>query len=179
MLAWQVLTASYLPCCPTTISEIFKAALNETHLDYQNIQENSQKYTTCRLLLFSNWFLFHNMHPGQFPLPPLLPDPHLPFTLDSCLPHFRKEQASRRQQSNRTKRVTVRQGKSSCWAGEGNLIGRKESQEQAKKSEIRLLPLLGISQKHQAISHNVYTENLVQTHAGPIRQSLWAHMSPA
>lgn len=33
-------------------------------------------------------------------------------------------------------------------AGQGNPVGRKESQEQAKKSETAVLFLLGVSQKH-------------------------------
>ena len=43
----------------------------------------------------------------------------------------------------------------------------KESQEQAKESETHPLPQLGVIQKQQTNSHNMYAEVLVQTHASP------------
>lgn len=41
-----------------------------------------------------------------------------------------------------------------------------------------LLPLFGGSPKHQANSHNIHTEDLVQTFAGAVLQSLWDIMHP-
>ena len=39
------------------------------------------------------------------------------------------------------------------------------SQDQAKESELYLLPLLGVPQKHQANNYNVSAGDLAQTHA--------------
>ena len=53
-------------------------------------------------------------------------------------------------------------------SGQGNAIGRKELQEQLRKSELHLFSLWGFPHKHQANSHNIPAENLVDTHANPI-----------
>lgn len=54
--------------------------------------------------------------------------------------NMRKEQTSKRQ-PDRATQDTIRQGKRPhIDTGKGNLIGRKESQEQAEESEINLLP---------------------------------------
>jgi hypothetical protein len=53
-------------------------------------------------------------------------------------------------------------------AGQGNPVGEKESQEHARESKTHLLLLLGVPQSHQANSHNIYTEDLAQTPAGPV-----------
>lgn len=53
-------------------------------------------------------------------------------------------------------------------AGQGNLVGGKEYQEQAKESEIHPCLLLEVPQDHKAISYNIYAEDLVQTHEGEI-----------
>jgi hypothetical protein len=50
------------------------------------------------------------------------------------------------------------------------------SQGQVKESEMHLLPLLGVSQEHQANNHNIYT-NLIQTHAGPLLAIWWVIFS--
>jgi hypothetical protein len=42
-------------------------------------------------------------------------------------------------------------------AGQSDMIGRKESQEWEKESEIQLFPLLRVPENHQTISHNIYT----------------------
>lgn len=79
-------------------------------------------------------------------IPPCIP--HLPSPSDSLLLFLLREQASERQ-LNRTKQNTVRHGKSPhTVTGQGNLIGEKESQEQAKESKKQPLPLLGVSQEH-------------------------------
>lgn len=52
-------------------------------------------------------------------------------------------------------------------AQQGNPIWGKESQEQEKVLEMYLLLLLWVTQKHQANSHNISTEDMIQTHAGP------------
>lgn len=36
------------------------------------------------------------------------------------------------------------------------------------ESETHPFPLLGVLQKQQANSHDIYTEDLVQSHAGPM-----------
>lgn len=60
-----------------------------------------------------------------------------------------------------TKQDTIRHGQSPhIEAGQGNHMGGKESQEQAKESEMTLLPLLGVQRKHQASSHS-FAEDLV------------------
>lgn len=60
-------------------------------------------------------------------------------------------------------------------AGQENLIGENESQEQTKESETYPFLLLGSSQKHHANIHSIYTKNLVQTHDGSgfVFQSLY------
>jgi hypothetical protein len=82
--------------------------------------------------------------------------------------------------SHGTKQDTIRQSKHlHIEAWQSNLIGRKESQEQAKESEIYPLLLLGVPQKHQANSHNIYAEDLVQAHVGSMLAPLCASVSPA
>jgi hypothetical protein len=74
---------------------------------------------------------------------------------------LRKEQASKRQQP---KLDSTGKGKSpNIEAEQGNIIGGKGFQEQAKESETHLLILLGVPQKQQANSHNIYGEDLVET----------------
>ena len=59
-----------------------------------------------------------------------------------------------------TKQDTIGQDQSPhIEAGQGNQMGGKESQEQAKESEMTLLPLL-VPQKQQASSHS-FAEDLV------------------
>lgn len=43
---------------------------------------------------------------------------------------------------------------------------KKESQEQERELKLHPLPLLGVPQNHPANNHNIYTEGLVQSHAG-------------
>ena len=43
----------------------------------------------------------------------------------------------------------------------GNPTGGKEFQEQAKEPEIHPLSLLGVPQRHQAIIHKIYAEDLL------------------
>lgn len=68
------------------------------------------------------------------------------------------------------KRDTTRNNKkgniSHINAGQYNPIGEKESQEHTKESDIHPLPVLGVTQEHQATSRNICTEDLVQTPAG-------------
>ena len=60
-----------------------------------------------------------------------------------------------RQEQNRTKYDTLREGKSPpIKNGQGNTIGVKKPQEQANESKRHLPPLLGVPQKHQASIHN-------------------------
>lgn len=106
------------------------------------------------LFLIENRFFSDTIHPN-YSSPPSTPPGslHLPFPLDP-LPLYllsQKEQTSMRQQANRTKQDAIRQGESPRMeAGQGNLIGGKQSQEQAKESAIHLFLQLRISQKHKA-----------------------------
>lgn len=53
--------------------------------------------------------------------------------------------------------------------GQGNPDGGKEPQEQTKESEIHLLPLLGVSQKHKTNSHNIHEGDvLLKAHVDPM-----------
>jgi hypothetical protein len=56
--------------------------------------------------------------------------------------------------------------------GQGNPVGGKGSKEQANESEIHLPLQLGVLQNQQANSHNIYKEDLVQTHAIPVLATL-------
>lgn len=56
----------------------------------------------------------------------------------------------------------------SSYRGRARHLNKRESQEQTRKSETHQLPLLGVPQEHQANSHNTYTEDLVQPHAGSV-----------
>lgn len=91
-------------------------------------------------------------------LPKIQPHPHF---------LFRKEQISKREQSNITTQDRKRQGESlHIEVEQGNVIGGKVSHDQAKESGLHLLPLLGVPQKHQANSYNILAEHLAQIHAG-------------
>ena len=62
----------------------------------------------------------------------------------------------------------------------GNPVGEKGYQVQAKESKTHPLQQLGVPQKHQANSHNICAEDMVQTCAGPVHAatvslSLYAH----
>lgn len=110
-------------------------------------------------------------------LPLFLPALHIPYSPDLLYVfHFRKEQDSKTQQPNRTKKNIIKQVKIlHIQAWQGNSI-RKGTQEQAKESEIQPFPLLGVSQKHEANSHNIYSETWcrpVQAWCLPL-QSEWA-----
>jgi hypothetical protein len=58
------------------------------------------------------------------------------------------------------KQVTIRQSKSPHIRGQGNPEGGKESQEQAKESEIHPLSLFMAPQKHQPDNQILYAEDL-------------------
>ena len=47
-------------------------------------------------------------------------------------------------------------------------VTRKEFQEQAKKSEIPVVPQEGVPQEHQAKQPHVYAEDLAQSYAGSV-----------
>lgn len=87
---------------------------------------------------FLNKFISHTIHSDDS-FPSLysshLSSPLLYQAYTSPLLPFRKEQASKRQQSNRTKQDTKRQGKCPYTkAGQGNSTWGKEPQEQANDS---------------------------------------------
>ena len=61
--------------------------------------------------------------------------------------------------------VTVRLGINHLTKfGPNNPVGGKEFQEQLKELVKLSLPLLSVLQEHQATNHNLYAENLGQTH---------------
>jgi hypothetical protein len=85
---------------------------------------------------------------------------------------FRKEQASKRQQPKPTTAATtkdiIRQGKSAHMeAGQGNLTGVNVSRL-GKRVIDTPAPTICSPRKHKANSHNIYEDDLVQTHAGPV-----------
>lgn len=90
---------------------------------------------------FLNKFISHTIHSDDS-FPSLysshLSSPLLSQAYTSPLLPFRKEQASKRQQSNRTKQDTKRQTKAFILTLEDNPTGGKESREQAKVSETNL-----------------------------------------
>lgn len=81
-----------------------------------------------------------------------------------------------------TKQDTIRQGKRPhTKAGQGNLEGGNESQEQEKESEMHLFPLLGLPQKHQDNSHNLHARTCCRLlrHHVFCCYFLWAHSAHA
>lgn len=69
----------------------------------------------------------------------------------------------------RHNKITITQGKHPhIEAGQSNPTGGNESPEQAKESEIHMLLLLGVLQKDPANRQNIYSEDLMQSHAGPM-----------
>ena len=112
-------------------------------------------YLASNLTFFNFNFIYFTSR-LQFPLnAPLLPTP---------LFLFRKWQDSQGYQPNMSYQVAIRLGTSPhIKAGQGNPVGGKGSQEQAKESETPPLPLLGVPQEHQATQHNIYAEDLGQT----------------
>ena len=63
------------------------------------------------------------------------------------------------------KQYTVRAGTvRHIKTGQGNSVGGRGSQAQAKESETPPFPLFGIPQEH----HKLYAEDLVLTHTGPV-----------
>lgn len=73
-------------------------------------------------------------------------------------------------QAHRRKQNTVRQDKSPhIKARQGNAIRRKRVPGARKRvRDMYPLLLLGDPQEHQAHSHSIFTEGLVQIHAGPV-----------
>jgi hypothetical protein len=104
------------------------------------------------------WYIPQSRCPCALLLPSPLPPPVFPI-FPRSITHFfssRKEQVSKRQQPKVTKQDTIRLGISPhIKAEQGNPIGEKESQEQAKKSGMDGLVLLEVSQKQQANSFNL------------------------
>lgn len=107
-------------------------------------------------------FQSHAIPQPCFPLSWLLPvPPQFPYPLDPlpCL-CFNWERNRPPRDNNQTQEICnkIRQKpKYGVWIG--ITVGGKESQVQAKESETHPLPLLGIPHKHQANSHNIYTED--------------------
>lgn len=87
----------------------------------------------------------------------------------SLLFSFRKEQATERQRSTTKQYTTIQDERPyEVFGQDRGKIWRKEYQKQARVSETNLLPVLGIPQIYQAINHNIYAKDLVQTNTGPI-----------
>lgn len=128
--------------------------------------QSSVDYANMKTKLFFNFYLFfpHTIHPDcSFPSHHSSQFcPHLPSTQDplSAPPPPRKEQDSQGHQWNITQ-DTVRPGTSRhIKAGQGNPVGLKGSQAQAKQSEPPPLALSGVPpQKYQANHHNIYAED--------------------
>lgn len=96
---------------------------------------------------------------------------------------FRKEQSSKTQESTRTKQDTIRQSESPHKkTGQGKPKQSKESQKKAKVSEVHSLPLVGVPQKHQTKSYNMYGRPVTDPHRPTqakclLFQSLWVYSS--
>lgn len=94
-------------------------------------------------------FFSHTIHLNHSSPPSTSIHPHLPSPQVHSPSIFcsEKKQVSKRRQQNRTKQDTIRQSESHNIKSEQvNPIRGKESQEQAKESELHLLPLLGVPQ---------------------------------
>lgn len=96
---------------------------------------------------------------SSFPLP-IPPFPHsshiYPSTIFATSLSLSERRRSQRQQPNKIKQGTRQSKRPHIKAGKGIPAGGKES-------EIHLLPLLGVLQKHPANGHIIYVEGLVQT----------------
>lgn len=108
------------------------------------------------LIFIKNRFLSHTVHPN-----PILPSFNFcqlpihftfpPIYSSSALFPLRKEQDSKTQQTNMIKHDTIWKGKCpTIKTRKGNPVEKREFQEQVRKSETQLFPLLGVPQKHQA-----------------------------
>lgn len=108
-----------------------------------------------------------NSPPHLHPLLPVLLAPcHLPSNPDPfpLFPLQKREAGLQEMTARQDKQDTLRHGKAlSIKAGQGHPRRGKDSQEQAKESELHLPPLLGVSPGHQADSQNIY----MQIHTGP------------
>lgn len=108
-----------------------------------------------------------NSPPHLHPLLPVLLAPcHLPSNPDPfpLFPLQKREAGLQEMTARQDKHDTLRHGKAlSIKAGQGHPRRGKDSQEQAKESELHLPPLLGVSPGHQADSQNIY----MQIHTGP------------
>jgi hypothetical protein len=114
-------------------------------------------------LKVENRFFSYTIHPkNSFPF---LHSSYL-HPLTFLLPTFPLQKRSGLQEmtARQDKHDTLRHGKAlSIKAGQGHPRRGKDSQEQAKESELHLPPLLGVSPGHQADSQNIY----MQIHTGP------------
>lgn len=131
----------------------------------------------CWFCVFYYWNIsfFHIIHPkyncSSLHFSYLLP--HLPSPLDSFPLYFLIERADLLE-------ITVKQNKI-LWQSksphivtiQSNQTERKMSQEQTKESEIRVFPLLGVTEKHQANSHNIHVDQ-----DSAVLAFLWVHVSP-
>lgn len=120
---------------------------------------------------------FPSLHSSQSPQPPVSPwstPPPFPFG---------KGRVSKRQQQNRAKQDTIRQGKTP----HGHWTRQRSSRRgvlRTARGETHSFLQPGFPQKHQASSSNVCTAELVQSHVGPMLAASWAsftwtHVSPA
>lgn len=102
-----------------------------------------------------------SISPSYSPPPSLLPQ-----IQSHSVSFFRKEQASKRSHSNRTKHDTRQGRRPYINTGKGNTTGGKDSQEKAKES--RDIPASTVRDPTEtpALSCGIYAEDLAQTHAG-------------
>jgi len=118
--------------------------------------------------------------PNFLPISPVLQTHSLSISLQKRV--SLQETTTNQIQQNKTRYNKTRQ-KSSYRGRTGQLNRRKRVPRAGKRSETASLPVLGVPQKYKANNFNIYTEDLMQTHAGPIacHFSLWEfmHVSPA
>ena len=77
---------------------------------------------------------------------------------------------------DKTKTIRMKIAQENIQELETHLIthsGMKRPQENIRELETHLFTHSGISKKHYTGNHNVYTEDLMQPHAGPLHESFF------
>lgn len=122
--------------------------------------------------------LSYSTSQSQFSLSPLLPTLYLSSLLNS-VPHP-SEKSGPLRDNYQTWQNEIQGKAKSLSLRQTRQPNRREKVSKAKKSETHLLQLCVVSQKYQAINHNIWTENRytpLQALCLPLLKSLWAHIS--
>lgn len=144
-------------CCPWRLSRL------SAH--YENWKSQPQ-HTKNEFLFKMDSSLIQYIPTTDSPpsTPPSCPLPPLSHRTAILIFPFQKRAGLQSTTAKQDNKMTIWQGKSPhVEAEQGNPIGGKVfPPKQAKKSEIELLPLLGVPQR----CHNIYTKDMVQTYTG-------------